>query len=87
MKKKLKHIHLTGSALIILGLVGIVLPFVPGWPFIIMGCAVLGQKYALLRFLPKFNKRYHRKIVEYAFIGIILEVLIFTLWIKPQVLL
>jgi uncharacterized membrane protein YbaN (DUF454 family) len=54
----LRHLQLVaGFALIIAGLIGIVLPIIPGIPMLIAGVALLGSEHPLVR---PFARRFER---------------------------
>jgi len=54
----LRHLKLVaGFALIIAGLIGMVLPIIPGIPMLIAGAALLGSEHPLIR---PFSRRFER---------------------------
>ena len=54
----LRHLKLVaGFALIIAGLIGMVLPIIPGIPMLIAGAALLGSEHPLIR---PFARRFER---------------------------
>lgn len=50
-----------GSALLAVGLIGWILPVIPGWPFVIPGLILLGEEFhwarRTLAWLKKFRKK------------------------------
>jgi uncharacterized membrane protein YbaN (DUF454 family) len=48
---------LAGLALVVLGLIGIVLPLMPGVPFLIAGVALLGADHPLRRVVERLWRR------------------------------
>ncbi len=47
--------HFTGSVLILLGLIGIVLPIAPGIIFIVLGLEAFGLRHILTAYLEKLD--------------------------------
>lgn len=47
----------TGMVLVLLGLVGIVLPIIPGLPLLIAGVALLGADHPLRAFIDRVRRR------------------------------
>ncbi|MGZ5384016.1 MAG: PGPGW domain-containing protein [Acidimicrobiia bacterium] len=50
-------IGILGFALLLVGLIGLVLPFLPGWLLIIAGLAVLGTEYVWAKRLSDGARR------------------------------
>ena len=46
-----------GWALVLLGIVGWLLPIVPGWPFLIPGLVILAERYSWARRMLDWVKR------------------------------
>lgn len=58
-----KHLKLaSGIGLLILGVLGILLPIMPGIPFLIAGVAILGTEHPLIR---PFKKQFDRAKKKY----------------------
>lgn len=57
-------IGILGGALITVGLIGLVLPFLPGWLLIIAGLAVLSTEYVWARRLTEGARRRAKSAVD-----------------------
>ena len=55
MKKIFKIV--SGIVLILIGIVGLILPIMPGWVFIIPGLVILGEYFAPARRLLEWARR------------------------------
>lgn len=54
----------SGIGLILLGIVGALLPIIPGWPFFIPGLMILADYYPPAKWLLDFLKRKFREARE-----------------------
>jgi hypothetical protein len=50
-----------GFAMLFVGVLGLVLPVMPGWIFVIPGLALLGREFHWARRLLEWIKKYHPK--------------------------
>ena len=50
-----------GSALLAVGIVGWLLPIIPGWPFVIPGLILLGEEFHWARRTLAWLKKFHPK--------------------------
>ena len=48
---------ITGFLLVIVGIVGLILPIMPGWIFLIPGLLMLGERYVWARRLAEWAKQ------------------------------
>ncbi len=55
---------LAGWGLVALGLVGLVLPVMPGWIFLIPGLAILARHYHWARRLLAYARLKYRRVVK-----------------------
>ena len=63
-----RHINLrkilrpfTGIFLVILGIIGLILPIMPGWVFLIPGLVILADYYPPIKRLVDWAKAMHKK--------------------------
>lgn len=62
MKKQLKL--MSGIGLLLLGVLGMILPIMPGIPFLIAGAAILGSEHPLIRPFKRWFDRAKKKFEE-----------------------
>jgi uncharacterized membrane protein YbaN (DUF454 family) len=63
MKKILKII--AGCGLVLLGVIGLILPVMPGWIFLIPGLIILGEHFHPIKRLVEWAKRKAEKAGEF----------------------
>ncbi|MCB9509707.1 MAG: hypothetical protein H6695_05965 [Deferribacteres bacterium] len=56
--------RILGMGLIALGIVGTLLPIMPGFVFILLGLGMLGIDHPLVRQAENFVKKYKRKLAQ-----------------------